>query len=101
LLDEPTSRLDPAHQHLAMSLLRREADSGLGVLAVLHDLNLAAAYADRMVLLAGGRVVASGAPTEVLRADLLESVFDIRMLLIPHPSLPHPVAIAEPRTNGA
>ena len=62
LLDEPTSSLDPAHQHLAMGLLRRRADAGLGVLAVLHDLNLAAAYADRVVLMAASRVVASRVP---------------------------------------
>ena len=50
LLDEPTSSLDPAHQHLAMRLLREQVRAGCGVLAVLHDLNLAAAYADRLVL---------------------------------------------------
>ena len=94
LLDEPTSSLDPAHQHAAMRLLRREARAGRGVLAVLHDLNLAAAYADRIVLMARARVVASGAPSEVLRADVLEAVFDIPMLVVPHPHLPHPVVIA-------
>jgi len=99
LLDEPTSSLDPAHQHLAMRLLRREAQAGRGVLAVLHDLNLAAAYADRIVLMARGRVVASGSPAEVLRADLLESVFEIPMLVIPHPHLSHPLVIAEPTTS--
>ena len=60
LLDEPTSSLDPAHQHTAMRLIRRVADDGRGVLAVLHDLNLAAAYADRVVLMHDARVVESG-----------------------------------------
>ncbi len=96
LLDEPTSSLDPAHQHTAMRLIRQMADAGRGVLAVLHDLNLAAAYADRVVLMAEARVVASGTPDDVLRADLLESVFHIPMLVIPHPQLSHPLVIAEP-----
>ncbi len=96
LLDEPTSSLDPAHQHTAMRLIRRVADNGRGVLAVLHDLNLAAAYADRVVLMHDARVVEAGTPTEVLRADLLEAVFDVPMLVIPHPQLSHPLVIAEP-----
>jgi iron complex transport system ATP-binding protein len=97
LLDEPTSSLDPAHQHTAMRLIRRSADAGRGVLAIVHDLNLAAAYADRVVLMHKARVVEAGTPAEVLRADLLESVFDIPMLVIPHPQLAHPLVIAEPR----
>jgi iron complex transport system ATP-binding protein len=101
LLDEPTSSLDPAHQHTAMRLLRREADAGRGVLAVLHDLNLAAAYADRIVLMSAARVVAAGRPSEVLRADLLEQVFGIPMLVLPHPRLAHPLVIAEPQPDGA
>jgi iron complex transport system ATP-binding protein len=96
LLDEPTSSLDPAHQHTAMRLIRRTADAGRGVLAVLHDLNLAAAYADRVVLMHQARVVESGTPAAVLRADLLEADFDIPMLVIPHPQLSHPLVIAEP-----
>jgi iron complex transport system ATP-binding protein len=100
LLDEPTSSLDPAHQHTAMRLLRQIAGAGRGVLAVLHDLNLAAAYADRVVLLRESRVIDSGTPSEVLRPDLLESVFDIPMLVIPHPQLSHPLVIAEPRAQA-
>jgi iron complex transport system ATP-binding protein len=100
LLDEPTSSLDPAHQHAAMRLLRREADAGRGVLAVLHDLNLAAAYADRVVLMAASRVVASGPPADVLRPDLLEQVFGIPMLVLLHPHLRHPLVIAEPPLRG-
>ncbi|MEX1294548.1 MAG: heme ABC transporter ATP-binding protein [Candidatus Limnocylindrales bacterium] len=96
LLDEPTSSLDPAHQHTAMRLIRRTADAGRGVLAIVHDLNLAAAYADRVVLMHDARVVETGTPAEVLRADLLASVFDIPMLVIPHPQLSHPLVIAEP-----
>ncbi len=76
------------------------ADAGRGVVAVLHDLNLAAAYADRVVLMAGGRIVADGTPAVVLRADLLESVFEIPMLVIPHPQLSHPLVIAEPHRHA-
>ena len=97
LLDEPTSSLDPAHQHTAMRLIRRVADAGRGVLAVVHDLNLAAAYADRVVLMSRGRVAASGTPDEVLRADVLEAVFEVPMLVMPHPQLSHPLVIAEPQ----
>ena len=99
LLDEPTSSLDPAHQHTAMRLVRRTADAGHGVLAIVHDLNLAAAYADRVVLMHEARVVETGTPAEVLRPELLEAVFDIPMLVIPHPQLSHPLVIAEPHDD--
>lgn len=99
LLDEPTSSLDPAHQHTAMRLVRRAADAGRGVLAIVHDLNLAAAYADRVVLMHEAKVVESGTPAAVLRADLLEAVFDIPMLVIPHPQLSHPLVVAEPHED--
>jgi iron complex transport system ATP-binding protein len=84
-----------------MRLLRRGADDGRGVLAVLHDLNLAAAYADRVVLMATSRVVAAGPPADVLRPDLLEQVFGIPMLVLPHPHRRHPLVIAEPPLAGA
>ena len=99
LLDEPTSSLDPAHQHTAMRLIRQTADDGRGVLAIVHDLNLAAAYADRVVLMHEARVVRTGTPAQVLQADILESVFDIPMLVIPHPQLSHPLVIAEPHED--
>jgi iron complex transport system ATP-binding protein len=100
LLDEPTSSLDPAHQHLAMGLLRRQTGAGRGVLAVLHDLNLAAAYADRIVLMARGRVVADGPTEQVLRPEVLEPVFGIPMLVMPHASRPYPVIVAVPPQSG-
>jgi iron complex transport system ATP-binding protein len=100
LLDEPTSSLDPAHQHMAMQLLRQRADAGLGILAVVHDLNLAAAYADRVVLMHEARIVAEGHPAEVLRAPMLESVFDIPMLVIPHPQLSHPLVVPGGSRHG-
>ena len=75
LLDEPIAALDLAHQHAFLSLARRKAARGAGVLAVLHDINLAAQYADRISLLGGGRLIAQGAPAEVLCAEHLGAAF--------------------------
>jgi len=76
LLDEPTVHLDPAHQRATMLLLRALARGrGLAVAAVLHDLNLAAAGADRVVLLVAGRVAADGPPSDVLRQDTIDAAF--------------------------
>lgn len=95
LLDEPTSSLDPAHQHRVMQLLRDRTQQGLGVLVVLHDLDLAAAYADRIVVMKDARVVDSGPPTDVIRADRLEAVFALPMLVVPHPRLGHPLVVPD------
>jgi len=75
LLDEPTSSLDLSHQGAVLGEARRQACRGLAVLAILHDLNLAAAYADEIVLMSRGRIRASGGPAEVLRDDLLSEVY--------------------------
>ena len=75
LLDEPTSSLDLSHQGAVLGETRRQAARGLAVLAILHDLNLAAAYADEIVLMSRGRIRASGGPAEVLRHDLLSEVY--------------------------
>jgi iron complex transport system ATP-binding protein len=78
LLDEPTLHLDLAHQVALLSAIRRlRAQRGLTVLAVLHDLNLAAAFAPRVVVLAEGRVAADGPPAEVLSPALVERVFGV------------------------
>ncbi|MDR0504458.1 MAG: heme ABC transporter ATP-binding protein [Bifidobacteriaceae bacterium] len=75
LLDEPTAALDIHHQELIMSLARREADQGRAVLAVLHDLSLAAAWADRLALLNDGELVAIGSVSQVVTADRLSSLY--------------------------
>lgn len=76
LLDEPTAALDLAHQHSAMRLLRAWAARGVGVVAVLHDLNLARRYADEVVVLGGASGgVRQGAAAEVLEPALIESVW--------------------------
>jgi iron complex transport system ATP-binding protein len=80
LLDEPTLHLDLAHQVALLAQLRRlHAQRNLTVLAVLHDLNLAAAFAPRIVLLDGGRLVADGPPDEVLTPTRIRAVFGVRM----------------------
>ncbi|MBL8837282.1 MAG: heme ABC transporter ATP-binding protein [Alphaproteobacteria bacterium] len=85
LLDEPIAAMDLAHQRATLGLLRRVAAGGLGVLAVLHDLTLAAAFADRVVVLADGAVCADGAPADVLDEALIRRVFDVeaRWLAVP------------------
>jgi iron complex transport system ATP-binding protein len=83
LLDEPTAALDIGHQQEVLELvdqLRR--DAGLSVLATMHDLSIAGEYADRMVLLAGGRVVAAGSPREVLTQTLLAEHYRARVRVI-------------------
>ena len=74
MLDEPTASLDLQHQELVLSLARRRADAGTAVLVVLHDLGLAAAYADRIAVIDSGTVVACGPPAEVLTTELLTAV---------------------------
>lgn len=76
LLDEPTASLDIAHQLLLLDQCRALARSGVAVFAVLHDLNLAAAYSDQLLIMSGGRIVARGRAKDVLSDDLLSSVFD-------------------------
>ncbi|MES2123903.1 MAG: ABC transporter ATP-binding protein [Gemmatimonadota bacterium] len=76
LLDEPTASLDVGHEMALMELLRGLAREGLGVLVITHQLNLAARFADRMLLLDHGEVVASGTPHAVLQASLLSRVFE-------------------------
>jgi iron complex transport system ATP-binding protein len=79
LLDEPVSSLDPPHQHSLLAEARALAKQGHGVLAILHDLNLAAHYADRVALLRSGRVEAVGPSAEILRPDLLSKILGCRV----------------------
>ncbi|WP_251855946.1 heme ABC transporter ATP-binding protein [Herbiconiux sp. L3-i23] len=85
LLDEPTAALDLRHQEQTMRLARRVASGGGTVIVVVHDLTLAAAYADRVTLLAEGRVAAEGTLDEI-GADLLGAVYDQPVEFIRHPS---------------
>ncbi|WP_350348608.1 ABC transporter ATP-binding protein [Agromyces sp. G08B096] len=95
LADEPTNHLDLSAQLVALDLLAGLARGGLTVVAALHDLSLAAAYADHVVVLSAGRVVAAGAPGEVLTAELVHAVYGVRAEVIEHPITGRPlVAVA-------
>ncbi|MEI7033626.1 ABC transporter ATP-binding protein [Streptomyces pratensis] len=82
VLDEPTNHLDIAQQLEVLALVRT---SGLTVLTALHDLNLAALHCDLLHVIDGGRIVASGAPHDVLTPELLAEVFGVRAHRVPHP----------------
>ena len=77
LLDEPTANLDIQHQLQVMDLVRSLVDDGLAAVTAMHDLNMAAAYCDRIYVMGEGRVVASGTPAEVLVPDLIRRVFGV------------------------
>lgn len=76
LLDEPTASLDPRHQHAVMRVARELAGEGRALLAVLHDLNLAARYADRVAVMHEGRIRACGPPADVLTEPILEATYE-------------------------
>lgn len=77
LADEPVAALDPRHQFTIMTLIREFVRSGVGALVVLHDIGLAARYADRLVWMRGGRIVADGPPRETLTAERLREVYGV------------------------
>lgn len=78
-LDEPVSSLDIKHQLIIMNIARDFARRGGGVVAILHDLNLTAMFADRIFVMHRGRLAAAGSPRDVLSDDLIENVFDCRL----------------------
>jgi iron complex transport system ATP-binding protein len=82
LLDEPTNHLDIRHQHAVLQCVRR---LGVATVVVLHDLNLAARYCDRIILLHDGHVVAVGDPDAVLTPEVLEPVYRVRVRRIEEP----------------
>ncbi len=85
-LDEPTNHLDLAHQHQIMKLIRKlSREDGLAVIVVLHDLNLAARFCDRLFLMHKGTLHSSGAPEEVLKPEILEKVYATRIMTCPDP----------------
>jgi iron complex transport system ATP-binding protein len=93
LLDEPTAALDLRHQELVMRLAADRAAAGDGVVAVVHDLNLAAAYATRVCLLREGRTVAHGRPRELLTAELLTDVYGYQVTVLDHPTRDCPLIV--------
>lgn len=97
LLDEPTAALDLKHHEDVMRLIRAQADSGVAVAIVLHDLNAALAHADRVTLLSAGRVAATGAAADVLTAERIESVYGQAVDVFPHPVTGVPLLTARRR----
>ncbi|GHD58674.1 heme ABC transporter ATP-binding protein [Jeongeupia chitinilytica] len=86
LLDEPTASLDPKHQQALLACARQLArDERIGVLVILHDVNLAAAWCDRLALLAQGKLVGCGDPASVLTPATLAAVYGVEAEVIPHP----------------
>ena len=88
LADEPTAALDPRHQLDVMSVLRARAEAGAIVLAVTHDLGLAARYADEVLVLQGGRLTASGPPALALAPSVLRDAFAIEAYAAEHQGRP-------------
>ena len=93
LLDEPTASLDLAHQALLLAVLKDFAGQGVGICVVVHDLNLAARMADRLLIMQNGAIVASGSPAEVLQAELIARVFGVQVELIAHPKHETPLVV--------
>ncbi|WP_340537455.1 heme ABC transporter ATP-binding protein [Nocardioides sp. GXZ039] len=98
LLDEPTAALDLGHQEVVLERARAQADAGRAVVVVLHDLSLAAAWSDRIVLLDQGRIAAEGAPADVLSAPLLSEVYRYPVDVLPHPATGELLVLADRRT---
>jgi iron complex transport system ATP-binding protein len=93
LLDEPISALDVAHQLEVLALVRRLCrDKGIAVVVVVHDINMAARFCDRLIALKQGRLIADGAPQALMAASRLEEIFDVGMGVLPHPDTGSPVA---------
>ncbi|MEV0087142.1 ABC transporter ATP-binding protein [Saccharopolyspora sp. NPDC050642] len=96
LLDEPTSFLDIAHQYQLLTLLAKLRDEGRTIIAVLHDINQACRYADHLVAMKDGRVVAEGAAADIVDETLLEDVFDLPSIVVPDPLTGTPMVVPKP-----
>ncbi len=97
LMDEPTTFTDVAHQELIMIEARRIAAERGSVVAIIHDLNLAAAYADRILLLSKGQTVACGQPAEVLTSETLTDTYQLSMQVVEHPFRDGPLVLTVPQ----
>ncbi len=85
LLDEPSAGLDPAHSHIVMTAAKKAARSGAAVVSVLHDPNLAAAYADKIAVLNNGKLFAYGSVSDVFSKEVLESAYCTRCEILDSP----------------
>lgn len=93
LLDEPTSFLDITHQYQLLGLLARLRNEGRTVVAVLHDINQACRFADHLIAMKDGRVVAEGDPGDIVDAALIKDVFDLPSLIVPDPVTGTPMVV--------
>ncbi len=93
LLDEPTAALDPHQAVAVMAILAQRAAAGLRVVAVMHDLNLAALYCDRLVLLRGGTIAADGPSREILTEERLRTAYGTHIEVLSHPQRRDPVVL--------
>ncbi|MDO9395201.1 MAG: ABC transporter ATP-binding protein [Herbiconiux sp.] len=102
LLDEPTTFLDVTHQIEVLDLLHElNRTRGTTVVMVLHDLNLAARYADHLVVMSGGRIVAEGAPRAVISTEIVRSAFGLEAVVIDDPVSHSPMVVPRGRFHGA
>lgn len=93
LLDEPISALDVAHQMEVLSLVHRlSAERGIGVVVVLHDVNMAARFCDEIIALHGGKLIARGAPEAIMTEPELEAIYGIPMGVMAHPDTGTPIS---------
>lgn len=102
LLDEPTSALDLGHQIEVFELIRDLAKAGKTIVMVVHDLSSACRYADYLVAMQGGRIVAEGAPAEVVTGELVEQLYGVKCELLrdPHSGTPIIAGVRRVRTEG-
>jgi len=97
LLDEPTNHLDLSYQKELFDFIKTEAhEKGLTVISIFHDLNLASLYCDRLMLIQNGKVQALASPLEVIREEMIQSVYQVSVKTYPHPELPRPQMIMLP-----
>ncbi|ELR67724.1 ABC-type hemin transport system, ATPase component [Photobacterium marinum] len=93
ILDEPTSALDLSHQHRTLQIAQELTKAGAAVIVVIHDLNLAAQYADRLIILKDGKIQADGTPWQSLQSATIQRIYDWPVYITPHPNGDYPVVI--------
>ncbi|MFG2085070.1 MULTISPECIES: ABC transporter ATP-binding protein [unclassified Spirillospora] len=95
LLDEPTTFLDITHQYQLLALLARLRDEGRTIITVLHDINQACRFADHLIAMRDGRVVAEGAPADIVDTGLIKEVFDLSCVIVPDPVTGTPMIVPD------
>jgi len=96
LLDEPLAALDIAHQIEVLALIRKLCDElNLGVIIVLHDINMASRYCDELIALHSGSLLAHGRPDDLMCGSTLEAIYGLPMQVMKHPNREHSIAIAQ------